>query len=193
MTHCVRCFEARPLDVFVDGVCEACNGEVPAVECDERATIRAQALHTADDIRAYHIYGRPERDRSEAEREWLVRYEKESLVGLADTAPAIPEFIDGTFFGTVGKREDATITVLGVTELEPGDYGRRFLVRMREAGGADVVWFTGEGLNLDDDVTYRVRATIKNHEVYRGRRQTVVQRVTVVETVGGATQTEEAT
>lgn len=187
---CVNCFEDRPLDIHVDGRCEQCRGEeTPAIECDERATIRAKGnAVTPDDVRAYHLYGRPERDRSVADAAWLAGYE--SAAKPAPVADALPEFVDGVFVGDVGVRSEMVVTVLGVIELEPGDYGRRFLVRMQEQGGALVVWFTGEGLALDDGKTYRVKATVRAHDVYQGRRQTVVQRVSTLEEVNAPVRPE---
>jgi len=177
-SFCRQCLEERPLDQFRGGKCEECYGEEwPAIDCPERATIRAKLPHvTDDDVRAYHLYGRPERDRSPEERRWLADY-----APAAPIAPELPDFVDGHHVGEVGKRCDLTVTVLNVHEFEPGHYGQRFLVRMVAECGANVVWFTGENLALDDGVTYRVRATIREHIVYQGRRQTVVARVTVVE------------
>jgi len=187
MLFCIKCSEERPLDVYVNGQCQECSGhDPPAVECEERVTIRGKGVTiTARDVQAYHLYGRPERDRSPAEQEWLRRYAAEQTAIAPVTSETLPEYIEGTWCGEKGSRCDLTVTVERVTELEPGDYGKRFLVHMVEASGATVVWFTGENLNLYDGVTYKVRATVKAHEVYRGRRQTVVQRLTVVEEVRG--------
>ena len=183
--YCDGCYDHKPLAVFVGGVCEDCRGEdVPACECPERARIRKLTLVTPRDIRAYHLLGRPDRDRTDEEQAFLVRYLVETTLKEDD---GVPEYVAGAHVGDVGKRIEVRVKVAGVTELPPGDFGRRFLCRMETEAGDDVVWFTGENLALNEGDEVLVRATVKAHEVYRGRRQTVVQRLNVVDTQGDST------
>lgn len=186
MVHeCGFCFEWCPLDVFVGGVCQGCSGIDPPVHEDPmRKHIRAEELPTARQIAAYHAYGKHPKDRSAEELDIIDRYEGDVAEEAALRNPdgAIEHHIAGVHVGTVGSRGDFVVDVEKVIELEPGDYGRRFLCRMKERdSGACIVWFTGENLPLEEAASVTIRATVKAHEVYQGRRQTVVQRAKVVE------------
>jgi hypothetical protein len=176
---CNGCFDLSPLTVLVSGLCESCRGvEVPAVECVERARIRGLSVVTPDDAKAYHLLGRPELDRTTDEAAWLRGY-----LEAPESPASLPVHTTGAHVGTVGTRCDLELRVTGVRELEPGDFGRRFLVTMRShPEDALVVWFTGEGLKLDDGGHYLLRCTVKSHETYLGEKQTVVQRCNILET-----------
>lgn len=178
--YCDSCFEHKPLAVFVGGDCEDCRGEdVPACENEDRARIRRLTLVTPRDVRAYHLLGRPERDRSDAESAFLLAYLVDAEV-KPHTDDGLPEYVAGRHVGDVRGRVELPVRVTAVIELEPGDFGRRFLCRMEAEDGADVVWFTGENLALNEGDSVTARMTVKAHEVYRGRKQTVVERVNVV-------------
>lgn len=184
--YCDVCFEHKPLAVFVVGACEDCRGEdVPACENEDRARIRRLTLVTPRDVRAYHLLGRPERDRSDEEQAFLLAYLVDAEV-KPHTDDGLPEYVAGKHVGDVGGRAELSVRVVSVIELEPGDFGRRFLCRMETEDGADVVWFTGENLALNEGDVVTVRATVKAHETYRGRKQTVVQRLNVVKKQEGA-------
>lgn len=180
--YCDKCFDHKPLDVYVKGVCEACRGaDQPACECPERVRIRALALIRPDDVTAYHLLGRPERDRNAEEQGWLARY-LERTRPAEEVTDGVPQHVAGAHVGTEGSRVEALVRCVKVVELEPGDFGRRFLCKMeRQEDQADIVWFTGEGLSMYDNGEYTIRGTVKKHEVYLGRKQTVVQRVKVLQ------------
>ncbi len=83
--------------------------------------------------------------------------------------------------GTVGERRLFELTVtsirsLGIQEFN-GKASERFLCKMVDPHGNDVVWFTGENLALDEGVTYTVKATVTKHDEYQGRKQTLVNRL----------------
>jgi hypothetical protein len=83
-------------------------------------------------------------------------------------------------FGTIGKREVFTLTVIGLREIE-GGYGLTTLVRFRDAAGRLATWFCS-GSSPDTfslDATVTVKATVKAHEEYRGQKQTMLTRVAV--------------
>lgn len=80
-------------------------------------------------------------------------------------------------FGTVGERAVYTLTVIGIREIE-GDYGLTTLYRFRDAQGRTATWFAsgaGGGFTIDQTVT--VKATVKKHEIYNDRKQTMLSRV----------------
>lgn len=82
--------------------------------------------------------------------------------------------------GTVGKREVFSITVRAVRCFE-GDYGVRSLVRMEDASGNILIWWTGEAPEwAEEGESHDVKGTVKKHDEYKGTPQTVVSRVALV-------------
>jgi hypothetical protein len=81
------------------------------------------------------------------------------------------------YFGTVGKREVFTLTVIGLREIE-SDYGCTTLVMFRDAVGNKAKWFcSGEAEAFELDKTLTVKATVKAHEEYKSSKQTQLSRV----------------
>lgn len=125
----------------------------------------------------------------------LVRYyEKAMGIEAQKKAPKKPS----EHFGTVGKREVWTLTLLGRTDLEGGQYGPTFLHRFADADGNIATWFSSQknvvGL-LDGDTiswrameigaTYSVKGTVKKHDAYKGNKQTVLTRCVVLDVLSG--------
>ena len=88
-------------------------------------------------------------------------------------AQARPE---SNYLGTVGKREVfKSVTVERVLELERA-YGVTYLHLMTDAAGNDLKWFGSSRLVEKEGETVDMKATVKKHEEYKGRKQTVVSR-----------------
>lgn len=81
-------------------------------------------------------------------------------------------------FGEVGKRQEFELRCLGHSAI-PGIYGTKVLHRLADADGNRAVWFQSSGEPLEVGGTYKVRATVKAHDHYRGAAQTVLSRVAV--------------
>jgi hypothetical protein len=104
---------------------------------------------------------------------------------------------ESNWFGTVDKREVFRLKVVGVSYSD-GYYGLTTIVRFEDEAGNDAIWFSSstphcasieqvDGVDAlvnheiehaDDDVLY-VRATVKEHGQYHGRKQTVLSRCIV--------------
>jgi hypothetical protein len=63
-----------------------------------------------------------------------------------------------------------------------GNYGEVIVYRLR-AGESKVTWFASSKSNIEIGGVYKVKATIKRHEEYRGEKVTMITRVKVLETV----------
>ena len=88
-------------------------------------------------------------------------------------------------WGTVGKRAEVEVTVKKVITID-GDYGTSFLCIMESAEGHALKTFS-TGAFVTDAIraeetgeTLRVKATVKKHDTYQGKPQTVVTRVALV-------------
>src|ERR1700748_513259 len=77
--------------------------------------------------------------------------------------------------GTVGKRQVFEVTVERVYPFA-GSYGVTYIVSMRDAAGNAVVSMSG-AFNPKVGENLRIKATVKEHTVYKGEHQTKVQRV----------------
>lgn len=105
-------------------------------------------------------------------------YQREQgrLVLAARKAAASNEHV-----GQIKKREVFEITVENVIACD-GSYGTTGLHKMVDAAGNDLAWFaSGSTEWLAVGKTYKIKATVKKHDEYKGRKQTVLSRVAVVE------------
>lgn len=110
---------------------------------------------------------------------------REALVRQASR----PRANDDATCGTVGKRETFTVLVAGARNYE-SDFGVKTRVSLVDvATGAEIVWWasgsvpdeimdqTGPRPETQAPTQLRVTATVKKHDTYKGRRQTVVSRL----------------
>lgn len=81
--------------------------------------------------------------------------------------------------GTVGNRETFKIVVTGV-HVFPGDYGDRYLYRMEDDAGNTLVWWASSNHGLEVGLGYAIKATVKEHALYKGAKQTVLSRCSEV-------------
>lgn len=97
---------------------------------------------------------------------------------LRTQARVAAEKAQGTeHIGTVGKREVFTLTVIS-TMVRDGAYGTSTIVRFRDAAGNPAVWFaSGDKSDLKEGMTAKFKATVKKHDLYKGRVSTILARV----------------
>ncbi len=88
---------------------------------------------------------------------------------------------DSLFVGNIGERlYDIHITVLGIHETE-GAYGTTYIIRMLDEQGNVYTWFgVGAAASMfERGKTYTISGTVKNHNEYKGRKETVLSRVKI--------------
>lgn len=95
---------------------------------------------------------------------------------------ALPE---SNYVGTVGERVVLTLTLKKVIVVE-NDFGVTHIHLFNDEAGNDFKWFGSKHLRLEwntpeiaEGETVAVKATIKNHEEYKGRKQTSLSRCAV--------------
>jgi hypothetical protein len=81
-------------------------------------------------------------------------------------------------FGVIGERAYFVLTVMGTREMD-GNFGLTTLVSFRDERGSRCKWFCSGSTELEVDKTYTVRASIKEHQIYHERKETLLSRVTV--------------
>jgi hypothetical protein len=86
------------------------------------------------------------------------------------------------YVGEVGKRmKSLTLTLAKITNLGEGTFGLRYLYRFVDANDNVLVWFTGNMLDADtreffENTVYTGDVSIKEHQEYKGTKQTVLTR-----------------
>lgn len=81
--------------------------------------------------------------------------------------------------GTIGKRQDFEVTFLGQSEFA-SDFGWTYVYRFSDKSGNMLVWKSGSAVEFEQGKEYKVKATPKAHNEYRGTKQTLVNRLVVV-------------
>ena len=82
-----------------------------------------------------------------------------------------------SFEGEIGERIERTVKVLSIKEIH-SNYGTSFLHQFETEDGNLLTWFTQSlKQNFEEGEECLIRATVKEHKVFRGKKQTVVSRV----------------
>lgn len=82
--------------------------------------------------------------------------------------------------GEPKQRMEMVLTV-NTTRVFEGQYGPKTLHNMVDDQGNAIKWWASGSVTLDEGKTYKVMATVKTHDEYKGRKETVVNRIKVVE------------
>jgi hypothetical protein len=86
--------------------------------------------------------------------------------------------------GSEGDKVELTVTVERIIENE-GNWGVVGIHKMTDSDGNDVVWFASGSnwLNSENATAYKIRGTVKKHSEFKGRRQTQLTRVKILEEI----------
>ena len=95
---------------------------------------------------------------------------------------AIEKARKNEFFGAVGERVQLTLTVDRTIKIREANYmmGACYLIIMRDAEGRTFTYIGNSNVIPGDGETVTIKAGIKEHTVYEGVNQTVIQRPTEV-------------
>lgn len=90
--------------------------------------------------------------------------------------------LSSAYVGEIGKRETFEATLVYTTNLE-SQFGVTHLYKFKDAAGSILVWFASSvfynvaaGRDIDLGDTVKFDATVKNHEEYKGIKQTQITR-----------------
>ena len=79
--------------------------------------------------------------------------------------------------GNIGEKIEIEVTVEKVFTFD-GRFGTSHIILMRDANENIYKWCTTK--TLEENHTYKLRTTIKDHAEYKGAKQTVVTRATII-------------
>lgn len=82
-----------------------------------------------------------------------------------------------SYVGTIGKREEFTLFIDKMLTFD-SMFGMKVLHLFHDAAGNQLVWWTGDFLvEKAEGQEIKVKATVKDHAVYNGAKQTTLSRV----------------
>lgn len=87
------------------------------------------------------------------------------------------------FYGAVGNRYDIEVTKIFEKWFD-GYYGMNCVVIMHDDQDNVFKYFGSAPPEMEDDARYLISATVKKHEEYQGVKQTQLQRIRIIETIG---------
>lgn len=80
--------------------------------------------------------------------------------------------------GVIGERDNYKLKLVGSKEIyESYDDSEYYIHRFEDEKGNCFVWFTGKDIKVDKEDVHEYRATVKRHDEFNGRKQTVLTRV----------------
>lgn len=85
-------------------------------------------------------------------------------------------------FGNVKDRLDLEVKILYQNTWET-QYGYTTMYKMITNFENLCVWFSSRDLDLENDHTYKIKGTIKNHSEYREKKETVLTRVKIIKEI----------
>jgi hypothetical protein len=81
--------------------------------------------------------------------------------------------------GQVGTRSEfKSLTIVRVTPVD-GAYGTTYITGFEDEKGNSVVWFASKRIGEVGKVV-NIKATVKNHDEYKGRNQTIITRAALI-------------
>ena len=94
-------------------------------------------------------------------------------------APPAEDEVPSEWIGTIGDKIAATVTL-----VRKGWCNNRFggsnIYTFRDANGNEIVWFTSVLMDKEVGDTFNIKATVKAHNEYKGKKNTVISRAKVV-------------
>lgn len=88
--------------------------------------------------------------------------------------------VESQYFGEIKQRIDLEVKVLYNSSWE-GQWGYTTLYKMVTPEGNICTWFSSNGTDLHNESSYKIKGTIKDHSEYKGRKETVLTRIKVLE------------
>jgi len=93
-------------------------------------------------------------------------------------------FIKSVHIGVIGERSEMVVTTKSIFESN-NDFGLTGIHKIVDDKGNCLTWFASESTSwLEVDATYKVKATVKDHNEYKGIKQTIVNRIKIIEKIG---------
>jgi hypothetical protein len=90
------------------------------------------------------------------------------------------EVKESNFVGEVkGRLKDISLLLEKIIFLGSGSFGPSYLHLLKDADGNAFSWITGNKVEVAEGTNIKVDATVKEHKIYKGTKQTVLTRAKV--------------
>ena len=94
-------------------------------------------------------------------------------------APEQEETTPSEWVGTIGDKLVTTVTFVRKGWCDTR-FGGSNIYTFRDVDGAELVWFTSVLLDKEIGDTFKIKATVKAHNEYKGKKNTVISRAKIV-------------
>lgn len=101
------------------------------------------------------------------------------ITAQRELAPKAP-VKESNFVGEVkGRLKDVSLLLEKIIYLGSGSFGPSYLHLLKDANGNAFSWITGNKVEVAEGTNIKVDATVKEHKIYKGAKQTVLTRAKV--------------
>lgn len=101
------------------------------------------------------------------------------ITAQRELAPKV-EVKESNFVGEVkGRLKDVSLLLEKIIYLGSGSFGPSYLHLLKDANGNAFSWITGNKVEVAEGTNIKVDATVKEHKIYKGTKQTVLTRAKV--------------
>jgi hypothetical protein len=98
------------------------------------------------------------------------------ITAQRELAPKI-ESKESDFVGEVKSRlKDLSLLLEKIIYLGSGSFGPTYLHLLKDADGNAFSWITGNKVEVAEGTMLKIDATVKDHKIYKGTKQTVLTR-----------------
>lgn len=84
------------------------------------------------------------------------------------------------YVGSVGAKIPTTPVTATYAKYHDGTYGAYQMVKFKDDAGNDYTWFNTSKAEIENGNKYNIVGTVKKHEEYNGKKQTILTRVKVM-------------
>ena len=95
-------------------------------------------------------------------------------------APPAEDETPSAWVGTIGDKLVTTVTFVRKGWCDT-KFGGSNIYTFRDAAGNELVWFSATVLDKEIGDTFKIKATIKAHNEYKGKKNTVITRAKVID------------
>lgn len=86
------------------------------------------------------------------------------------------------YVGTIGQRREFKVRLIS-RRLFESEWGAKYLVSMEDMSGRSLIWWATAGSYALTEAgeTFIIKGTVKDHKDYKGKKQTILSRVNIVQ------------
>lgn len=91
----------------------------------------------------------------------------------------IPAEVESQYVGEIKGRIELEVQLQRTSTFD-GAYGRTYIYSMMDRSGNKLVWFSSTAALYQKNGWFKLKATVKGHDIYRDSKQTIITRAKVI-------------